>query len=173
VGTVHGARGFEAPPPGNTNLVEIERKFLVTGDPEGEPAETWHIEQGYLALADDGGAEVRLRRAADDLFLTVKGGAGRSRVEEEIDIDDEVLESLWPLTEGRRITKTRHRIPHGERKIDLDVFEGQLEGLRLAEVEFPDDQAADAFEPPEWFGQEVTGDRRYLNETLATEGAPE
>ena len=155
-------------------MVEIERKFLVAGEPEGEPSETRHIEQGYLALADErGGAEVRLRRADDDLFLTVKGGAGRTRVEEEIDIEREVLESLWPLTEGRRITKTRHAIPHGELKIDLDVFEGALQGLRIAEVEFPDENAADEFEPPGWFGREVTGDRRYLNETLATEGAPE
>jgi adenylate cyclase len=154
-------------------VVEIERKFLVTGEPEGEPSETWHIEQGYLALADEhGGAEVRLRRVEDELFLTVKGGTGRTRVEEEIRVDRDVLESLWPLTEGRRIRKTRYEIPHGELTIDLDVFEGGLEGLRIAEVEFPDEQGADSFEPPDWFGEEVTGKRKYLNETLATEGAP-
>jgi adenylate cyclase len=153
--------------------VEIERKFLIAGDPEVEPSKAWHIEQGYLALAGDRGeAEVRLRRANDDLFLTVKGGTGQIRVEEEFPVDSEAFESLWPLTEGRRVSKTRHVFPHGDLEIELDVFEGALQGLRIAEVEFPDQNAADEFEPPGWFGDEVTGDRRYLNETLAMEGVP-
>ena len=63
-------------------------------------------------------------------------------------------------------------IPHGELEIELDMFRGPLEGLRIAEVEFADEDSADAFEPPPWFGEEVTGDRRFLNETLATEGVP-
>jgi adenylate cyclase len=153
--------------------MEIERKFLVDSEPDREPSRSSKIEQGYLALADDrGGAEVRVRRKDGELLLTVKGGTGRTRAEEEIAIEPEVFESLWRLTEGRRIAKTRHVIPLGELEVELDAFRGPLEGLRLAEVEFPDDGSADAFEPPGWFGEEVTGDRRYLNETLATEGAP-
>jgi CYTH domain-containing protein len=153
--------------------MEIERKFLVESGPQGDPSETWEIVQGYLALADDrGGVEVRVRRADSQYWLTVKGGTGRTRAEVEIAIDREVFESLWQLTEGRRVTKTRHVIPLGGRAIELDVFRGPLEGLRIAEVEFPDEDSADAFEPPGWFGEEVTGDRRYLNETLATDGVP-
>ena len=56
--------------------------------------------------------------------------------------------------------------------IELDVYTGALEGLRVAEVEFPDDAAADAFEPPAWFGREVTDDARYKNRALARDGAP-
>lgn len=153
--------------------MEIERKFLVGSEPDREPSGSWEIEQGYLALADDrGGAEVRVRRVRAQHWLTVKGGTGRTRTEEEIAIEPEVFESLWDLTEGRRIAKTRHVIPHGELEIELDMFRAPLEGLRIAEVEFADEDSADAFEPPPWFGEEVTGDRRYLNETLATEGAP-
>jgi len=153
--------------------MEIERKFLIDSEPQGEPSETWEIVQGYLALADDqGGAEVRVRRAQAQHWLTVKGGTGRVRVEEEIAIDREVFESLWQLTEGRRIAKVRRVIPDGDLAIELDEFRGALEGLRIAEVEFPDEETADSFEPPAWFGREVTGNRRYLNETLATEGAP-
>jgi CYTH domain-containing protein len=154
--------------------VEIERKFKVAqppdvGDSDGEP-----IEQGYLALANDGGgAEVRLRRRPGHHLLTVKAGGGRSRTEEEIELDAERFDRLWPLTEGRRVSKTRHRLPHGDRAIELDLYSGDLDGLAVAEVEFPNDAAADAFEPPEWFGAEVTGERGYLNETLATEGWPQ
>ena len=102
----------------------------------------------------------------------MKAGRGRSRAEEEIELDPDTFERLWPLTEGRRVTKTRYRLPHGDRQIELDLYSGGLAGLAVAEVEFPDEAAADAFEPPPWFGDEVTGERRYLNETLATQGRP-
>jgi CYTH domain-containing protein len=153
--------------------MEIERKFLVPQRPELDAERSVEIEQGYLALADDrGGAEVRLRRKDDELLLTVKAGSGRARAEEELALDRERFEALWPLTEGRRVAKTRHVIPHGELQIELDVYAGDLEGLLVAEVEFPDDDSAEQFEPPDWFGEEVTGKHEYLNETLATEGLP-
>jgi adenylate cyclase len=154
--------------------MEIERKFLVAEPPELDGVEHAEIEQGYLALAEGtGGAEVRLRRKSDDLSLTIKGGTGRTRSEEEIALDRERFDSLWPLTEGRRVTKTRHVIPYGEREIELDLYRDELDGLEIAEVEFPDEGTADAFEAPEWLGQEVTADERYLNATLATKGLPE
>jgi adenylate cyclase len=153
--------------------VEIERKHLVEEPPDLDDSERAEIEQGYLALVDqEGGVEVRLRRKADEFVLTIKSGTGRTRVEEEIVLDRERFEALWPLTEGRRIAKTRHLLPHGALEIELDVYSGELDGLLVAEVEFPDEGSADAFEVPDWFGKEVTGDRTYLNETLATEGLP-
>jgi CYTH domain-containing protein len=152
---------------------EIERKFLVDRPPDLEGVERVEIEQGYLALADDrGGAEVRLRRKGEELSLTVKSGAGRTRAEEELSLDRDRFAALWRLTEGRRLKKTRHLVPHGDLVIELDAYAGPLTGLRVAEVEFPDEAAADAFEAPEWFGEEVTGRKSYLNETLATEGPP-
>jgi adenylate cyclase len=154
--------------------VEIERKFLVDAVPDLEDRDSVHIEQGYLALAaDDGGAEVRLRRRDEDLLLTIKGGTGEVRVEEELELESDTFESLWPLTEGRRISKTRHLIPLGERTVELDVYEGPLDGFATAEVEFESEDEADRFDPPEWLGDEVTGDERYLNERLATVGAPD
>jgi CYTH domain-containing protein len=152
--------------------VEIERKFLVDEVPDLGEHESVPIEQGYLALAIDGGAEVRLRRRSDEHILTIKGGTGEIRTEEEFEIDRDRFESLWPLTNGRRVTKTRHLIPHGELTIELDVFGGELDGLAIAEVEFPSEQEAARFEPPAWFGREVTADERYLNESLATAGRP-
>jgi adenylate cyclase len=153
--------------------VEIERKYLVGDPPDFGSNEQVEIEQGYLALADqEGGVEVRLRRKADELLLTIKAGTGRTRVEEEIAMDRERFEALWPLTEGRRVAKTRHLIPNGDLEIELDVYAGELDGLLVAEVEFTDEGSAEAFEAPDWFGEEVTGERTYLNETLATEGIP-
>jgi len=152
--------------------MEIERKFLVAGDVPSASAEPVEIEQGYLAVARDGGAEVRLRRKGDATVLTVKRGEGRTRAEEEVPIDEEGFAALWPMTEGRRLEKTRFVIADDGLEIELDVFGGELEGLQIAEVEFPDERTADAFEPPDWFGAEVTGKPDYLNESLATDGAP-
>src|SRR5919197_174218 len=112
--------------------MEIERKFLVEQlPPELEGARARRIDQGYLAL--DEGAEVRLRRHGDELSLTVKGAGGLSRVEEEFDLDERQFESLWPLTKGRRVEKTRHELPGG---IEVDVYDGALAGLVIAEIEF-------------------------------------
>jgi CYTH domain-containing protein len=57
-------------------------------------------------------------------------------------------------------------------KFEVDIYRGDLEGLMVAEIEFPSEEEANAFDPPGWLGDEVTGDHRYLNETLATTGAP-
>jgi CYTH domain-containing protein len=130
------------------------------------------IEQGYLAIAADG-TEVRVRRRTQSAVLTVKSGGGRSRVEEELAIEPDSFERLWPLTEGRRIEKTRYEIDAGNGlTIELDVYAGALEGLVVAEVEFDSEEAADAFSPPDWLAREVTDDPRYKNQRLATEGAP-
>jgi CYTH domain-containing protein len=153
--------------------MEIERKFLVAEPPED--LERWPssaIEQGYLAISDDA-PEVRVRRRGGTSYLTVKSGGGRVRVEEEMEIDDGRFERLWPLTEGRRIEKTRYEIPAGDGlTIELDVYTGDLDGLVTAEVEFDSEEAADAFTAPGWLGEDITEDKRYKNQRLAVDGAP-
>jgi CYTH domain-containing protein len=150
--------------------MEVERKFLVPASPELDGTESDEIDQGYLAIGEDG--EVRLRRKGERLFLTAKRGTGLSREEAEVEVDREAFDRLWPLTEGRRLHKRRHVIPHGELSIELDVYAGDLQGLIVAEIEFSSEDEAKGFEPPDWLGEEVTGDPRYLNETLAAHGIP-
>jgi len=148
--------------------VEIERKFLVERVPDDLGGTARRIDQGYVAL--DEGAEVRVRRIGDELWLTVKGTGGLARVEEELRLSREQFESLWPLTEGRRIEKTRHTLPGG---VEVDVYDGSLTGLVVAEIEFASEEESAAFEPPDWFGAEVTDDPRYKNRALAVGGRPQ
>jgi adenylate cyclase len=150
--------------------MEVERKFLVSQSPDLHGTEAQEIDQGYLSLGEDG--EVRLRRKGERLLLTAKRGAGLSREEAEVELDRDAFERLWTLTEGRRLHKRRHVLPHDGHEIEVDVYAGQLEGLLVAEIEFGSEEEARAFEPPEWLGEDVTGDPRYLNETLATRGGP-
>lgn len=148
--------------------VEIERKWLVTRAPaEALEAPSEAIEQGYLTLGSDE-AETRVRRRGERCFLTVKSGGGLSRAEHEIELTAAQFAALWPATEGARVLKRRHLVP-GEagRVIELDVFEGELRGLIVAEVEFDDPWGAESFAPPYWFGREVTDDPAYRNQRLA------
>ena len=150
--------------------MEVERKFLVTAPPDLGAVPADEIEQGSLAIGAEGA--VRVRRMGERLLLTAKRGSGLSRQEAEIDLDRQSFDELWSLTEGRRLKKRRHVLPLGGLKIELDVYGGDLEGLMVAEIEFPSEDEARTFDPPGWLGEEVTGDHRYLNETLATAGAP-
>jgi CYTH domain-containing protein len=157
---------MESPSPSG---VEIERKFLVERAPAGLPPGQ-RIEQGYLAVAGDG-VEVRVRRRDGVATLTVKSGPAQVRVEEELEIDERRFESLWRLTEGRRISKTRHVLDVEPGLVaELDVYDGDHAGLLVAEVEFASLEASERFVPPAWFGREVTGDARYANQSLALGG---
>ena len=154
--------------------MEIERKFLVDAVPDDlDGGRSSSIEQGYVAIDADG-SEVRIRRRDGASTLTVKSGGGLARVEEELAIDDAAFERLWPLTAGRRIEKVRHVIPTDVPgvEIELDEYRGDLDGLLVAEVEFPGEDEAHAFTPPPWFGADVTDDRRFKNQRLAVVGRP-
>ncbi len=150
---------------------EIERKFLVEDRPpdlDDHPHDT--IEQGYVAIDDT--AEVRVRRRGQTCTLTVKSRPARTRVEEELAIEPERFAALWALADGRRISKTRYRVPYRGATVEVDEYHGDLDGLRTAEIEFDSEADSDAFTPPAWLGSEVTGDPRYANQTLATRGRP-
>lgn len=151
---------------------EIERKFLLEQLPaELEQSPAADIEQGYLAITKN--AEIRVRRHGEGFSLTLKRGAGEEREEIEVELDRRQFEALWEATDGSRLTKRRYLVSLGDRvSAEVDVYFGSLAGLRVAEVEFPSREAAASFQPPDWFGREVTGDRRYANQALAIGGIP-
>ena len=147
--------------------VEIERKFLV-GDPSleflvGVPGMA--IDQGYLSL--DADRTVRVRRAGDRGFLTIKGrGLGISRAEFEYEIPIGDVGGLLSLCVGSIVTKTRYRVPAGDGlAFEVDVFGGDNAGLVVAELELPSENAP--FARPDWLGREVSHDPSYLNANLA------
>jgi adenylate cyclase len=154
------------------SIYEIERKYLVQTVPDAvSQSARLPMKQGYLVVDEQRLLSVRIRREGDAHRLTIKQGRGRKRVEIERSLSVGEFEALWPAVLGG-LTKWRHRISEGPHPIDVDIFEGPLGGLTLAEVEFASESEADAFTPPEWFGEEVTDDPRYLNQTLALQGLP-
>lgn len=152
--------------------VEIERKFLVRDLPENlNSCECEEIRQGYLVIGADG-SEARVRERNGAFTITIKSKGSLSRGEWEVPITDAQFDELWPATEGKRIEKTRYSIPFDESLIELDVYKNELEGLVSAEVEFSDEQTANNFSPPEWFSAEVTENKSFKNQQLATKGLP-
>jgi adenylate cyclase len=146
---------------------EIERKFLVRQPPAGwKQMPRSHIAQGYLPVADKD-LEIRLRRKDLMHCITIKKGHGRSRLEEEIRIPKVTFRSLWPLTRRARIAKWRYEIPWNGRTVEMDVYLGPHRGLITAEIEFDSGAASRSFDPPDWLGRELTGNRRYTNQSLA------
>jgi CHAD domain-containing protein len=152
--------------------VEIERKFLLHAPVDFSPVaarvETVEIRQGWLPgeLLHE-----RVRRTVGPsgtcFERTIKLGAGVERIQLEESTTAQVFEALWPLTEGCRIHKRRHRVPDGELVWEIDEFLDRP--LWLAEVELA--SADQAVEPPAWLApyveRDVTDDPRYLNLKLA------
>jgi len=150
--------------------IEIERKFLVENPPGLENFSSEEILQGYLLITDE--KEIRIRKKGNNYYQAVKVGRGLKRQEIEREIGMFQFEDTWPETEGRRIVKRRYMIYYDAMLIELDVYSGNLTGLITAEVEFKSEEESRLFEPPPWFGPEVTNDDRYKNKNLAVFGIP-
>lgn len=151
---------------------EIERAFLAAAVPAEIATSTGvRLQQGYLA--EEGTTSVRLRIADDAATLTIKSGTGLARTEVEVPLAVADADALWPSTAGRRVDKMRYRVPVDAHTAEVDVFAGELDGLCRIEVEFDSTRAADGFEPPGWFGREVTGDPAWSNASLARNGRPD
>ena len=90
------------------------------------------------------------------------------REEYNLPLNKDAYEHLKEKIDGNLISKKRFLIPIDDKlTIELDVFHAPFEYLRLAEVEFPSEEAANNFVPPAWFGKDVTMDGRYHNSYLS------
>lgn len=142
---------------------EIERKFLVDDTSFLPMAIGKHeICQGYLSRKPT----VRVRTLDTRAFITVKSrnlGATRSEWEYEVPLSD-AREMMHLCTEDL-IEKTRYLVPYGGRTWEVDVFHGGLEGLIVAEVELPEENAD--VELPPFAGREVTGNPAFYNSVLS------
>ncbi len=145
--------------------MEIERKFLIKTIPVDLSAcKARRIQQAYLCTSP----VVRVRQDNDDYYLTYKGKGLMVREEYNLPLTRESYEHLLEKADGIIITKTRYEIPEKNNlTIELDVFEGQYDGLLLAEVEFDSEEAANSYIPPEWFGRDVTNDGQYHNSNMS------
>ena len=147
--------------------MEIERKYLVKDTSfVGEAFRKRRIVQGYIC--SDAKRTVRVRISGEEGFLTIKSETnerGWSRYEFEYPISLKDAEELLDLCLPGRIEKVRYEVKVGDHIWEVDVFQGDNDGLVVAEIEL--ESEGEAFEMPEWVGEEVSGDARYYNAMLA------
>ena len=145
--------------------VEIERKFLVVGDQWRSLGTGVHYSKGYLCR--DPERTVRVRRAGEKAYLTIKGrtdGISRQEFEYEIPLADAT--AMLALCDRPPIEKIRYCIPQGDLVWEVDEFLGANEGLVIAEIELR--SPSQTFPKPDWVGPEVSGLSRYYNASLVS-----
>ena len=159
--------------------MEIERKFTITTLPSDlTDYDFLHVEQAYLSI----NPVVRVRKQNDKYFLTYKGEGMMAREEHNFPISEEAYYHLREKADGNIISKKRYLIPLNNPTfregfpappkdytlmIELDVFDAPFAPLKLAEVEFGSKEAANAFVPPSWFGEDVTYNKEYHNSYMS------
>ena len=150
---------------------EIERKFvLYDGEIPDGSMET--IRQKYIL---SGPFEMRIRGFDKHMAtIGIKSSGGLSRYAWEETLPYHLFEELYKQVDGNEIIKRRHYVPYGDLTLEIDVYEGELEGLTILECEFPSEEIAEQFVLPEWATNihEVTNDPRYKNKSLAVNGPP-
>ena len=153
----------------NPNNIEIEKKYLLKNLPENLVNYESHlIAQGYISREP----VVRIRRWDNDFILTIKS-KGFSHIEVEKYLTEDEYNSLSQMVIGHTIEKTRYIIPlsdygYSDLNLELDIFHGYLEGLTLAEVEFPSIEKAESFIAPDFISEDVTNDPQYYNSNLSS-----
>ncbi|MGD1091329.1 MAG: hypothetical protein ABSB35_04960 [Bryobacteraceae bacterium] len=146
--------------------VERERRFLLSGLPNGDILRVRHITDHYII-----GTTLRLRQQKDE------DGSVLFKLSQKISQPGPGFEQGWITTilvtedefqvlaslPSRPLRKTRLSIP----PFGIDVFEGPLEGLVLAEAEFDSIAEAANLAIPTSLLHEVSMDRRFTGGELA------
>lgn len=157
--------------------VEIERKFLVASEAWRDlPSTAQRLQQGYLAFASEDASEVRVRLISPEsgdegasAKLTVKSSGGLVRSETEVDISVDACQDFLKQCSAS-LKKTRYTLPWEGLAIEVDVYEGKLAGLVVAEIELPN--IDHVVRLPDWLGEEVTERKEFKNAKLAQADAP-
>ncbi len=147
-------------------VLEIERKFLVkSAQFKNEANKVINITQGFLSSNKK--AVVRIRTQNDAAFITIKGlsnKSGTTRYEWEKEIDLNEANDLLKLCPINPILKKRYLVNYKNHIFEIDEFLGDNKGLVIAEIELKKEN--EAFEKPQWLGEEVTGIAKYYNVML-------
>ncbi len=156
--------------------VERERRWLCRQVPRERVVQTEAITDLYVT-----GARLRLREARP-----IDGGTPMLRLSRKADVDahtrlitsiylpEEEFAVLAASLPGVQIKKLRHRLQHPPGVLMLvDEFQGELDGLILAEAAFETPDLLAAFPMPDFAMREVTDDPRFTGGYLVKNGRPE
>ena len=159
--------------------VEIERKFLIKQLPENLETYPYHeITQAYLCTDP----VIRIRKQDDEYYLTYKGKGLLCREEYNLPLNKDAYEHMLTKSDGNVISKKRYKLPLSNEEIneeclqalngseltlELDIFDAPFSPLILVEIEFPNQEAAEAFKMLSWFSEDVTENKEYHNSNMS------
>ena len=145
--------------------IEIEKKFLLRNDNWRQHADAGTLfKQGYLSGSEKSSGRGRIE--GDKANLNIKRatlGISRQEFEYPIPLEDAQI-LLETLCQKPLIEKVRYHVSYADHIWEIDVFEGDNAGLEVAEIELADED--EAFDRPDWLGEEVSDDPRYYNVSL-------
>lgn len=142
--------------------LEIERKFLLK-DIDLNTYDYMIINQSYIGF----NPVSRVRCCNGKYYYTEKEIGTLVREEKEIEISKDIYNKFINYRIGREINKIRYKVPIDNLIAYVDIYLGELNGIKTVEVEFNTIEKAKKFEIPDWFGTEITDDKNYKNDTLA------
>ena len=156
------------PPSGEIEMMPESHSIALSGRVmiESIPKSDW---KGVCELISTGSG-VRIRTKGDLAFLTVKGRWVRdARAEYEWPVDAGLVRQFGETQGWDGVCKTRIFFPLADELLcEIDVFSGALDGLVIAEIEFPDQEIQlELFGLPVWLGDEITGLSEWDNYSLA------
>lgn len=149
--------------------IERERRFLLRELPAGLAIRPYtHITDHYLPytrlrlrrMTDEVGAEVALKltqKFGETDFDKLSHQSGTHTIITNIYLNETEYQTLAPLG-GKRLEKRRYRYMSGEHTFSIDIFDGVLSGLILAEIEALSDEQLQNISMPPWAVAEVTDD---------------
>ena len=145
--------------------IEIERKFLVINDNWRSLAQGKVYRQGYIETANKI-TTIRVRIIGEKAYLTIKSkteGISRHEFEYPVPLEDGKI-MLDTLCNRPLIEKIRYQLYHDNLMWEIDEFQGENQGLIIAEVELQDENQI--INLPDWVGKEVSHDPKYYNVNL-------
>ena len=156
---------------GNYSRYEIEKKFLLNKLPDTLPETYIDIHDLYLKNSN---LRLRIERSPSGEIigrkLTRKESAPDEGLETSVitslNLTENDLLALGQLN-GSSLKKRRYILEFSDQRVVFDQFQGVLDGLILAEIEFKNYEALSKFELKYVDWEEVTGNPEYSGGSLA------
>jgi CYTH domain-containing protein len=143
-------------------MLELEKTYLAKYLPEDiAKCEATEINDTYIGYIQNKNThpKMRIRKKGDRYEITKKtqidASDASAQEEQTMTLNAEEYAALAPV-EGKKIHKIRYEYPCGDLVAEIDIFQDNLRGLVVVDVEFDTLEEKDSFPMPEFCLAEVT-----------------
>ncbi len=143
-------------------MIELEKTYLAKNLPEDlEEHDSKEVVDIYIPKESDH-PSLRIRKNGDKYEITkkepIKEGDASIQKEQTVNLKEEEFKALEKL-DGKKLRKIRYSYKTENYEAEIDVFQDDLKGLVVVDVEFEVEDEKDNFEMPEFCLAEVTQEK--------------